>query len=214
MKSLSFNEKGFTLIELAIVMVIIGILIGAVLKGQDLIQNARAKKFVTKVRAWEVATWSFYDRKGRFPGDSNKDGKIGDGDVKTDLTGANFINPPYEGSSGSETNTIKLGSYTFYVFFGTDGDPTATPATGKNIMVICASSNCSTSSFSSDELTYIEALDVALDGSADGTAGQAICDDGPTTVDSNKWVAYGGITAAACNTSAKAFVYYFDAKRQ
>ena len=212
------RDKGFTLIELAIVLVIIGIIIGMVLKGQDLIQNARAKSFVNKVRAWEVAQWTFYDRKGRFAGDCNRDGKIGDTtascDVKQDLTGANFIYPPYEGTSGSETNTISVGSYTFYVFFGTDGDPTATPATGKNIMVICKASDCGTA-FTQDELIYVEALDASLDGVADGTQGQVICDDaGPTTESTTTWVAYNGISAVACDTNAEAIVYYFDAKRQ
>lgn len=112
------DAKGFTLIELAIVLVIIGIILGAVLKGQDLIQGARAKKFVTAEKAWEVAQWTYMDRKGRFAGDSDKDGKIGDGNVKTDLTGANFINPPYE---SGPANTITMGSFTFYVFFGTNG---------------------------------------------------------------------------------------------
>jgi prepilin-type N-terminal cleavage/methylation domain-containing protein len=207
------NERGFTLIELAIVMVIIGILIGAVLKGQDLIQNARAKKFVNKARAWEVATWTFLDRKGRFPGDSDKDGKIGDGNVYTDLTTANFINPPYEGSTGSETNTITLGSYTFYVFLGTDGGADA----GRNVMTICASADCATA-FSQDQLTYIEAFDVAIDGSADSANGQAIgVNAAPGTMPAGEWEATwaSAPTPAATYTAGttQALVYYFDAKR-
>ena len=35
------SEQGFTLVELAIVMVIIGLLIGGILKGQELINNAK-----------------------------------------------------------------------------------------------------------------------------------------------------------------------------
>ncbi len=208
------EERGFTLIELAIVLVIIGIILGAVLKGQDLIQNARSKKFVNKGRAWEVAIWTFFDRKGRFPGDSDRDGKIGDGNVKTDLTGANFINPPYEGASGSETNTITMGSYTFYVFLGTDGGADA----GKNVMIICKDSGCA-NAFNNDELTYIEALDVSIDGSANGQDGQLVCEGttpDATAPNTTSWVAAyasGTITPDACNTSAKAAIYYFDAKR-
>ncbi|MCL4558301.1 MAG: prepilin-type N-terminal cleavage/methylation domain-containing protein, partial [Deltaproteobacteria bacterium] len=55
------NERGFTLIELSIVLVIIGIIIGAVLKGQDLIQNARNKKFINDVKKWEIALWAYED---------------------------------------------------------------------------------------------------------------------------------------------------------
>ncbi len=44
------NAKGFTLVELAIVLVIIGIILGAVLKGQELINNAKMKRAYNDVR--------------------------------------------------------------------------------------------------------------------------------------------------------------------
>lgn len=64
----SYSERGFTLIELAIVLVIIGIILGAVLKGQDLIENARRTKITTIPGAWEVPIWAYYDRNGYLPG--------------------------------------------------------------------------------------------------------------------------------------------------
>jgi prepilin-type N-terminal cleavage/methylation domain-containing protein len=211
------NHKGFTLIELAIVLVIIGIILGAVLKGQDLMQGARAKQFVTKVKAWEIAQWEYMDRKGRFAGDADKTGKIGDGNVNTDLVGAKFINPPYEGASGAETNTISMGSYTFYVFFGTDGGSNL----GKNIMTICKVGNCATA-FTSDELMYVEALDVSIDGSSDGLTSQVIGVDAapagiaPSPDHAGTWIAsYAAAAAvpAAWSATTQALVYYFDAKR-
>lgn len=63
--------KGFTLIEMAIVLVIIGIILGAVLKGQDLITNAKAKKIASQVRGIESAIWGYYDKFGKLPGDTN-----------------------------------------------------------------------------------------------------------------------------------------------
>jgi prepilin-type N-terminal cleavage/methylation domain-containing protein len=208
MRNLKSN-KGFTLIELAIVLVIIGIIMGAVLKGQDLIQNARYKQFISKVKAWEVAQWTYLDRMGRFAGDANKNGKIGDDTndkVKDDLTNAKFINPPYEGSSGSEQNTVTIGSATFYVFFGNDGS--------KNIMVICASDDCNTA-FDDAKIQYLQALDASLDGSADGSSGQVIGTTSSPSAVSNKWVAtYNNApNAADWSTSTKALVYYFDSKR-
>lgn len=68
------NKKGFTLIELAIVLVIIGIILGAVLKGQDLINNAKAKRIQNDVRGIEAMLWTYNDRKHIFPGDCNSDG--------------------------------------------------------------------------------------------------------------------------------------------
>ncbi|MEO2069399.1 MAG: prepilin-type N-terminal cleavage/methylation domain-containing protein [Desulfurobacteriaceae bacterium] len=206
------KRKGFTLIELAIVLVIIGIIIGAVIKGQDLIENARIKKFEAKAKQWETAQWTFYDRKGRFAGDGNANGTIADndgGDAKTDLTTANFINPPYEGTTGNEENTITIGSKKFYVLFGNDG---GSPA--KNIMVICVDPTCS-NSFTNDTLPYIESLDTAIDGSANGTDGNVICTSSALGADSTKWTVSptSAITNSTCDTTAKALVYYFDAKR-
>jgi len=70
------SQRGFTLIELAIVLVIIGIILGAILKGQELIKNAQAKRLLNDLRGLEAAIWTFYDRYGRFPGDCDRNGRI------------------------------------------------------------------------------------------------------------------------------------------
>jgi len=205
------QEKGFTLIELAIVLVIIVLIVGAVLKSQDLIDNAKAKKFTSKTRGYEVSLWTYLDRKGVFAGDTNQDGKIGDGNVKTDLVVAAFTNPPYEGAAGSEANTITIGSLTFYVFFGTDGGSDA----GKNIISICSNTACA--AFDAAELVYIESLDVAIDGASDGTAGQIVgVSAAPGTITTAEWEAVYASTptpAAWTAGTTQALVYYFDAKR-
>jgi prepilin-type N-terminal cleavage/methylation domain-containing protein len=72
------SKGGFTLIELAIVLVVIGIILGAVLKGQELINNAKVKKLQTQyVNGLDAFMAAYMDRKGRLPGDCNKDGIIG-----------------------------------------------------------------------------------------------------------------------------------------
>jgi hypothetical protein len=48
------------------VLVVIGLIIGAVLKGQDLINNARMKRFVNFVRNAEIAEWGYFDRNGEY----------------------------------------------------------------------------------------------------------------------------------------------------
>lgn len=70
------SRKGFTLVELAIVLVIIGIILGAVLKGQALIDNAKAKRLQNDMKALEAMAWTYFDRKGRMPGDCNSNGDI------------------------------------------------------------------------------------------------------------------------------------------
>jgi len=62
-------QAGFTLVELAIVMIIIGLLIGGVLKGQQLITNAQITATVAQVKAIDAATTSFKDQYANLPGD-------------------------------------------------------------------------------------------------------------------------------------------------
>ncbi len=59
----SNNLKGFTLIEIAIVLILIGIIIGAVIKGKDLMRSGEQKKIYTKyINAWRMSYASFYGR--------------------------------------------------------------------------------------------------------------------------------------------------------
>ncbi|MGC9109034.1 MAG: prepilin-type N-terminal cleavage/methylation domain-containing protein [Caldimicrobium sp.] len=61
--------RGFTLVELAIVLVIIGIILGAVLKGQELIFNAKVKRLVSQAKEMMAALYTYYDKYGYYPGD-------------------------------------------------------------------------------------------------------------------------------------------------
>jgi prepilin-type N-terminal cleavage/methylation domain-containing protein len=65
------SKEGFTLVEIAIVMVIIGLLIGGVLKGQAMIQNAKVKRVAKQADEIRAAVMSFYDKYGMYPGDEN-----------------------------------------------------------------------------------------------------------------------------------------------
>ncbi len=63
------TQKGFTLVELAIVMVIIGLLIGAVLKGQAMIDDAKQKRLMNDIQGISAAYFTYYDRYNAIPGD-------------------------------------------------------------------------------------------------------------------------------------------------
>ena len=63
------QQKGFTLVELAIVLTIIGLLIGGILKGQQLIANARVTAEMAQVQGITAAVTTFNDTYQGLPGD-------------------------------------------------------------------------------------------------------------------------------------------------
>lgn len=63
------KSRGFTLVELAIVMTVIGILIGGILKGEELIMNARITATIRDYQGILAAMNTFRDKYGQIPGD-------------------------------------------------------------------------------------------------------------------------------------------------
>jgi prepilin-type N-terminal cleavage/methylation domain-containing protein len=62
-------QRGFTLVEIAIVLVIIGLLIGGVLRGQELINSARVNSINSQQQSVQTAYYAFIDRYKFLPGD-------------------------------------------------------------------------------------------------------------------------------------------------
>ena len=67
--SVSRNSSGFTLIELAVVLIIIGLLTGGVFTGQSMLQNARLASIGTGIERFRQATGSFQSQYQQLPGD-------------------------------------------------------------------------------------------------------------------------------------------------
>ena len=63
------RQSGFTLIEIAIVLVIIGLLLGGVLKGQELINSAKVKNFANDFRNIPLFIYGYQDKYKAIPGD-------------------------------------------------------------------------------------------------------------------------------------------------
>lgn len=140
------GNKGFTLVEMAIVLVIIGIILGAVVKGNDLITSAKQKSVMQIPTKWEIPIWNYYDKKGKFPG-AGSDGLITN---ITDLTGSlATYSLAYPETLISEV-TVDIAS-------------TGTPCggTARNYMKL-----------SSVELDTAKSLDLNVDGKEDGTTGR------------------------------------------
>ena len=97
------KERGFTLIEIAIVLVIIGLLLGGVLKGQELITSARVRNLISQQDGIKAAFFGFQDRYRALPGDyaaaqnniSNSNGNgNGNGRIEDNAAGSGVI--PHE----------------------------------------------------------------------------------------------------------------------
>lgn len=71
------NILAFSLIELSIVLIIIGLLIAGITGGASLIESAKISSIVTDIRKYDQALATFYSLKGYLPGDIDRDGAIG-----------------------------------------------------------------------------------------------------------------------------------------
>ncbi len=79
------QQSGFTLVEIAIVLVIIGLLLGGVLKGQELVNSAKVKNLVNDFRSAAAFVYAYQDRFRALPGD--------DAAASTNIAGSNATTP-------------------------------------------------------------------------------------------------------------------------
>jgi prepilin-type N-terminal cleavage/methylation domain-containing protein len=157
------NSKGFTLIEIAIVLVIIGLLLGGVLKGQELITGARVRNLISQQDGIKAAFFGFQDRYRALPGDYPAASTninctagtcpVGDGNGRieaggtpdesviawTHLTGAGFMNGSYAATSATtdpdDNNTPKnpYSTYIQLIYDAAYGDPGGTSPSKHNL---------------------------------------------------------------------------------
>lgn len=73
----SKNLNGYTLIEMSIVLIIIGLLVSSVTAGSKMIENAKVNRFIKDMETYKHATYMFKIMNNRLPGDFNNDGYVG-----------------------------------------------------------------------------------------------------------------------------------------
>ena len=107
MKSMSIKkaQAGFTLIEIAIVLVIVGLLLGGVLQGQQLIENSRVRAAANDFNGVPAAAFSYMDRYRRFPGDDGNAGAVqARGGAWANVTSGGNNNGTLDGAIGNTFN--------------------------------------------------------------------------------------------------------------
>ena len=93
------QQSGFTLVEIAIVLVIIGLLLGGVLKGQELINSAKVKNLANDFRVVPTYIYAYQDKFKSLPGD--------DPQVVAHVSGATLATTP----AGTQGNGIVNGNW-------------------------------------------------------------------------------------------------------
>ena len=121
------KQHGFTIVEIAIVLIIIGLLLGGVLKGQELVNSARVRNLADTNSGIQAAYYGFIDRYRQVPGDmtataaasaigdatitvgGDADGRVDDADwgeasaLWVHLTRAGFLQGSYNGGATDST---------------------------------------------------------------------------------------------------------------
>ncbi len=106
------KQQGFTLIEIAIVLVIIGLLVGGVLKGQELIKNAQVRNAISSMDELKASVFGFQDRFRAQPGDmSNASNIVGNGAVNCRWACDNGLIQPWRNTSLVTNNLSAAGFY-------------------------------------------------------------------------------------------------------
>ncbi len=122
------KQGGFTLVEIAIVLVIIGLLMGGVLKGQELINSAKVKNLANDFRSMSSFVYAYQDRFRALPGDdANVANHVAGGVAATSPAGT-LNNARISGNWNSTTQTDE--TYLFWQHVRLAGLATGTPTIG------------------------------------------------------------------------------------
>ncbi len=131
------RQKGFTLVEIAVVLVIIGLLLGGVLKGQELISSARVRNLADQQAGIQAAYFGFQDRYRAVPGDMDGEDAataIGVTDDPTTYPGGNSngrLEDP-TGTNWTELNAVWVHMSDSGFLKGSYEGSTSAPTAGNN----------------------------------------------------------------------------------
>lgn len=142
------KQTGFTLIEIAIVLVIIGLLLGGVLKGQELITNSKIKRTANDFNGISAGIFSYMDRYNALPGDDPNAAARWGGAVSSGDGDGLIESTAFNGNTGVESRQVwvhlrasglvsgsgtALPNHAFGGRIGVEDTPAGTGITGNSI---------------------------------------------------------------------------------
>ena len=150
------RQSGFTLVEIAIVLVIIGLLLGGIIQGQQLINSARVKNLAETNSGVQAAYFGFIDRYRQIPGDMNVD--VANNAIGLNINGGGNANGRLDNEAGAnvydESNAawehLSLAGFIQGSYAGTGG---TVPTFANNLAPVNAFNNPMTLGITNEYLT-------------------------------------------------------------
>ncbi len=199
------GQKGFTLVEMSIVLIIIGIILGAVVKGRDLIRSGEQKKLYNNfIKEWQIAYQNYFDRTGMILGDdptapdqstsAARDGRTGSGaggvtvaatvaELAGQLTQVGLLAPPAGPTGVTNQRSYTASNGSRYVI---TLDFLSNTAYGNHVRLRAQLNGVGGFLGLPNELGL--ALDTIIDGTANGLQGEFLYDTNVTNATANNAV--------------------------
>ena len=213
------RQRGFTLLELGITLLVIGLLLGAVAVGRDLQRAAANQRLSTDfVQGWQLAYETYLNGVGRPPGDSatNPTGEVNGTAPRTELCGSTMINAFLAAGIRLPEGRTE-GQPDRYVYLDSNGNPQEVQVCFQNVTWAEAGASVGTyvqrprNVMVLKSVTYSLAsmLDQQIDGRSDARFGRlrdALYAGSNTEVNGQIWpiddrMAYGTTTPASQDES-------------
>ena len=115
------NVVAFSLIELSIVLIIIGLLVSGIIGGQSLIDSAKLRNVINQFQDIEKQIYAFNVAKGRLPGDLDNDGIVDNQNNKNIIYKNTDFKFPYNGTDTANNHYLPNSCSAPFVELYTEG---------------------------------------------------------------------------------------------